>query len=85
MYLIDTNVISEIRKKNDVNSGLIDFFKRAIEQKFSLFISVITLGKIGRGINVIRHRSDTQQAHNLEKWLQIILINIQKIFWTLPR
>ena len=73
MYLIDTNVLSEIRKKNDANSGVRDFFKRAVELELSLFISVITIGELRRGVNLIRHRGDKQQANILEKWLEIIL------------
>lgn len=73
MYLIDTNVISEIRKKNNANLGVINFFNTAVEQEASLFISVITIGEIRRGINRIRHRGDKQQANNLEQWLDIIL------------
>jgi predicted nucleic acid-binding protein len=46
MYLIDTNVISEIRKKNNANLGVINFFNTAVEQETSLFISVITIGEI---------------------------------------
>lgn len=38
-----------------------------------MFISVITIGEIRRGINRIRHRGDKQQANNLEQWLDIIL------------
>lgn len=73
MYLIDTNVLSEIRKKNNANSGVRDFFARAVEQELSLFISVITVGEIRRGVNLIRHRGDKRQANILEKWLEIIL------------
>lgn len=74
MYLIDTNVLSEIRKKNNADSGVKYFFKRAIEQEIPLFISVITVGELRRGVNMIRHRGDKQQANNLEKWLEIILV-----------
>ena len=73
MYLIDTNVISEIRKKNNANRGVKDFFNRAVEQETPLFLSVITIGELRRGINLIRHRGDTKQADALEKWLTIIL------------
>ncbi|GAW85209.1 conserved hypothetical protein [Bathymodiolus platifrons methanotrophic gill symbiont] len=73
MYLIDTNVLSEIRKKNNANSGVRDFFARAVEQELSLFISVITVGELRRGVNLIRHRGDKRQANILEKWLELIL------------
>ena len=73
MYLIDTNVISEIRKKNNANRGVKDFFNSAVEQETPLYLSVITIGELRRGINLIRHRGDTKQADALEKWLTIIL------------
>ena len=73
MYLIDTNVISEIRKKNNANPGVKNFFNNVVEQEASLFISVITVGELRRGINMILHRGDIQQAHSLENWLEIIL------------
>ena len=46
MYLIDTNVISEIRKKGKANHGVKAFFKTAIAQNADLFISVITVGEL---------------------------------------
>ena len=73
MYLIDTNVISEVRKKSKANRGVIDFFKTASEQNASLFISVITVGELRRGVNIIRHRGDKKQADLLEQWLNLLL------------
>lgn len=73
MYLIDTNVISEARKNNRANSGVIQFFVQASEEKESLFISVVTVGEIRRGVEAIRHRGDEVQASLLEKWLQTVL------------
>lgn len=37
MYLIDTNVISELRKKGKANSGVKAFFKEADREERSLF------------------------------------------------
>jgi len=34
-----------------------------------LFVSVITVGEIRRGIEIIRHRGDNPQARRLEAWL----------------
>ena len=73
MYLVDTNVISEVRKKSKANRGVIDFFKIASEQNASLFISVITVGELRRGVNIIRHRGDKKQADLLEQWLNLLL------------
>ena len=73
MYLVDTNVISESRKKAKANNGVKAFFKQAVKEDQPLFISVITLGELRRGVDLIRHRSDTRQANLLEKWLDNLL------------
>ena len=73
MYLIDTNIISELRKKNKANAGVKQFFKQAIRLEESLFISVITVGELRRGVEIIRHRGDKQQAEALNKWLESII------------
>ena len=69
MFLVDTNVISESRKKEKANKGVKAFFRQAAKEEQSLFISVITLGELRRGVDLIRHRGDTRQANLLEKWL----------------
>lgn len=73
MYLIDTNVISELRKKDRANVGVKQFFTNAIEQKNSLFISAITIGELRRGVAMIQHRGDIDQANALSKWLESIV------------
>ncbi len=77
MYLIDTNVISEFRKKNKANKGVRTFFRRVIEQRAHVFISVVTVGELRRGVELIRHRGDDKQAELLEKWLLSILGGFQ--------
>ena len=73
MYLIDTNVISELRKKGKTNPGVKEFFKQSAERKVPLFISVITVGELRRGVELIRHRGDQAQADKLEAWLQTVV------------
>jgi len=73
VYLLDTNVISEIRKKQKANIGVKKFFKRAIDEDANIYISVITIGELRRGIELIRNRKDTRQANQLEKWLNSVL------------
>ncbi|MFQ3584076.1 MAG: type II toxin-antitoxin system VapC family toxin [Cyanobacteriota bacterium] len=73
MYLLDTNVISELRKQSQANSGVQQFFENAIEEEARLYISVVTLGELRRGVERIRHRGDHLQADLLEAWLQVIL------------
>ena len=77
MYLVDTNVISEVRKKSKANSGVRAFFKQAIEEETRVFISVVTIGELRRGVEVIRYRGDVRQANQLEKWLEALMIEYQ--------
>jgi toxin FitB len=73
LYLIDTNVISELRKKDRANPGVKQFFQQKTSSAAPLFISVITIGEIRRGVEMIRHRGDQAQSNSLETWMQSIL------------
>ena len=78
MYLIDTNVISELRKKNKANPGVRSFFQVAEKESLHLFLSVITLGELRRGIEKIRYRGDHIQADLLETWLVVLTAEYQE-------
>lgn len=73
MYLLDTNVISEIRKGKKADKGVQNFFTGVISEKISTYLSVITVGELHRGVEIIRHRNDLQQADTLEAWLSKVL------------
>ncbi|HED35923.1 MAG TPA: type II toxin-antitoxin system VapC family toxin [Gammaproteobacteria bacterium] len=73
MYLLDTNVISELRKKKRANPGVARFFQKITEQGSLGYISVITVGELRRGVELIRHRGDESQADALETWLEMVL------------
>ena len=77
MYLIDTNIISEARKKTKANIGVRRFFKQAVEDESRVFISVVTVGELRRGVELIRHRGDIRQANQLENWLELLLADYQ--------
>ena len=77
VYLVDTNVISEVRKKSKANKGVCAFFKHAIENETRLFVSVVTIGELRRGVESIRYRGDGRQAHRLEIWLSTLLSEYQ--------
>jgi predicted nucleic acid-binding protein len=77
MYLVDTNVISEARKKSKANTGVRAFFKQAIEDETRIFISVVTVGELRRGVESIRYRGDVRQANQLEKWLENLMAEYQ--------
>ena len=73
MYLIDTNVVSEARKRDKANRGVARFFDKARADGDAVYVSVITVGEIRRGIELIRHRGDLRQARRLERWIELIL------------
>ena len=73
MYLLDTNVVSELRKGARANTGVMRFIKRIADDDAPVYISVITLGELRRGVELIRHRGDLAQAEALEDWLQGLL------------
>jgi predicted nucleic acid-binding protein len=73
MYLLDTNIISELRKKERANPGLRRFFRQLADQEAQIYISVVTVGELRRGVDLIRHRGDMAQAGALEAWLQNLL------------
>ena len=69
MYLIDTNVISELRKRKSANPNVVAFFSEAAQKQTPMFLSVITVGELRRGVDLIRYRGDRVQAELLEDWL----------------
>ena len=73
VYLIDTNVVSEARKSDKADPGVTAFFRKAARQDEALFLSVLTVGELRRGVELIRHRGDTPQAELLERWLARVL------------
>lgn len=77
MYLIDTNVISEARKRAKASPGVIDFFERVALAGEAVYLSVVSVGELRRGIELIRHRGDTDQAMLLEAWLTVVLVQYE--------
>jgi hypothetical protein len=73
MFLIDTNVISEARKGRRADQGVIGFWAEVARNDTPLFLSAITIGELRRGVDLIRHRGDHQQAGVLEAWLAQVL------------
>lgn len=65
-YLLDTNVLSELRKKNRSDVHVTAWVTRVAPDE--LFVSVISLGEIRRGIELIRKR-DPASARALDRWL----------------
>ena len=73
MYLIDTNVISEARKRGRANHGVIRFFDEVAAAGAPLYLASITVSELRRGVELIRHRGDTDQANQIDAWLAAVL------------
>jgi len=67
MYLLDTNVLSELRKRDRGHPTV----QAWIDQVSSddLWISVLLIGEIRKGINILQRR-DPASASTLEIWLE---------------
>lgn len=68
--LLDTNVISELRKGPRANASVRLWFASVPEDEIHL--SVLVVGELGRGIERVRAR-DPRQAGALESWLRQVL------------
>jgi predicted nucleic acid-binding protein len=66
-YLLDTNVLSETRKRQPA-AGVADWIAATPPDR--LHVSVLTLGEIAQGIARVRGRGDRHQASALERWLR---------------
>jgi predicted nucleic acid-binding protein len=73
VYLVDTNVISELRKKKTANPGVVAFFKKVSSSDASLYLTAVTVGELRRGVELVRDRGDAKQAQLLERWLGKLL------------
>ena len=73
MYLIDTDVISELRKKDQANPGVVAFFKEVSSRDTPIYLAAVTIGELRGGVELIRYRGDTRQAQTLERWLSRLL------------
>lgn len=65
MYLLDTNVVSELRKPKP-HQGVVEWVRNASDE--SLFVSVVSVGEIQAGIEITREQ-DPHKAKEIEAWL----------------
>ncbi|HLH77136.1 MAG TPA: type II toxin-antitoxin system VapC family toxin [Candidatus Binataceae bacterium] len=70
MYLIDTNVISEVGKGQRCNPRVAAWYQQVGDEE--LFLSVLVVGEIRQGIERLRLRS-ARRADRLEQWLEELL------------
>jgi hypothetical protein len=66
-YLIDTNIISEIRKGDRCDRHVSAWYASVVDD--DLFLSTLVLGEVRKGIELARAR-DPNKAATLEQWLR---------------
>jgi predicted nucleic acid-binding protein len=66
-YLVDTNVISELRRR-EPNTIVVEWFEQ--RPSTALFLSVLTLGEIRKGIELV---TDGKRKLQLLDWLELEL------------
>jgi predicted nucleic acid-binding protein len=66
-YLIDTNIISEVRKGKRCDKHVSAWYASIADD--DLFLSTLVLGEIRKGVELARPR-DAAKAVALERWLQ---------------
>lgn len=68
-FLIDSNVVSELRKRERANPRVRAWFAGVNDAE--LFLSVLTLGELRRGIEAVRRR-DLTRALALSRWFHAL-------------
>lgn len=69
-FLLDTNVVSELRKGRRVDPNVREWFRTVDDD--ALYLSVLVIGEIRQGIERLRVR-DAPAAANLERWLKALV------------
>ena len=69
MYLLNTNVVSELRRPRP-NPGVLEWIQHVPPEK--LYLSGVTIGEIQAGIEITREQ-DAPKAAELERWLDQVL------------
>ena len=72
--LLDTNIISEIRKGPRCDPNVAAWYNNLEEE--SLYLSVLVLGEIRKGIEGLRRR-DSRKANELDLWLEQLQTGFQ--------
>ena len=71
MYLLDTNVVSELRRPRP-HGAVLEWIADVPAE--TLFVSAVTVGEIQAGIEITREQ-DPAKAEELEIWLDKVLVS----------
>ena len=73
MYLLDTNVISELRRKKP-HGGVVAWLEA--QEDTELFLSAVTLGELQAGVELTR-KQDSHKADQIEQWIDHVAQSYQ--------
>ena len=80
MYLLDTNVVSELRRVKP-HQGVVNWVKSVPAEQ--LFMSAVTVGEIQAGIEITREQ-DAARAEELQAWLEQIVASTAVLLMDAP-
>ena len=66
MFLLDTNIVSELRKPKP-HGGVVAWV--SAQEATSLYVSAMTIAELQRGVEMTRER-DSEKALQIEAWLE---------------
>ena len=69
-YLLDTNVISELRKGRRANAAVLRWFTEVDDE--ALRLSVLVIGELRQGAARVRRRDPTS-ARRLDRWIETLI------------
>jgi toxin FitB len=72
-YLLDTNIVSELRK-NKPHGAVVGWFSALHSEQ--IFVSAVTLGEMQSGVEIVRLQ-DSLKAAEIESWVDKIAATVQ--------
>lgn len=69
-YLLDTNIVSELRKRDRANVGVLEWIDSHLDVE--IWLSVLVVGEIRRGVALVGRR-DLAAADALGVWLDSVV------------
>ena len=73
-YLLDSNIVSELRKRDRADAGVRGWLMSVDD--FDLYLSVLTVGEIHRGIESVLRR-DRPRALVLNRWFHALVVDYE--------
>ena len=80
MYLLDTNVVSELRKPKP--HGAVVAWVGA-QDTTHLYLSAMTIAELQRGVEITREQ-DVEKAEQIETWLEQLIVSGQVLAMDAP-